>query len=268
VSSDNCLRFWRFSRFDYNPKMPCFSQQARLALHSESELEVIDSIDHHYDELLSRRVAFIQYQLRDKMLDNDRAKANGEVLRQTLLHRAERLLISLGSMLIDRNAYGLALLIRGHMEATAVLGNFCHRIASLEAGHISFDTFQFDLAHAVLGARHEFFGQAAAPPSILTCVERADRFLVVYEGYDKNARIVADPYEWMSEFCHPNSLSHSAAIELDRERNGFVIRHDQELREIEESMIGYADISSSLFLRFFDAFRERCEGGVLNSFQR
>ena len=35
-------------------------------------------------------------------------------------------------MLLENNIYGLALIVRGHYEATAVLGNLCNRLSHLK----------------------------------------------------------------------------------------------------------------------------------------
>jgi hypothetical protein len=100
--------------------------------------------------------------------------SNCLVLQQALLHRAERLQAEAVPMLLENNIYGLALVVRGHYEATAVLGYFCNRLESLKAGNIKFEDFVFNVAYEVLGAKHEQFAKAPNPPNILTCIEKAD----------------------------------------------------------------------------------------------
>ena len=47
-------------------------------------------------------------------------------------------------MIETHNVFGLALVVRGHVEATASLGYFCKRINSFNRGNISFDRFEHD----------------------------------------------------------------------------------------------------------------------------
>jgi hypothetical protein len=56
-------------------------------------------------------------------------------------------------MLQAKNVYGLALVARGHVEATAVLGYFCKRVDSLAKGNIDFDKFELDIANGLMGAK-------------------------------------------------------------------------------------------------------------------
>jgi hypothetical protein len=81
--------------------------------------------------------------------------SNCLVLQQALLHRAERLQAGAGTMLLENNIYGLALVVRGHYEATAVLGYCCNRLESLKAENIKFMDFALNVAYEVLGASHE-----------------------------------------------------------------------------------------------------------------
>jgi hypothetical protein len=102
--------------------MPCFADPIRDLFQGFGEGEVIDSIEQSYGQICSRRIEFVQYEGRREMNEAVQTFANCQVLQQSLLHRVERLMVSSGSMITDKNIYGLALLIRGHWEATAMMG--------------------------------------------------------------------------------------------------------------------------------------------------
>jgi hypothetical protein len=95
------------------------------------------------------------------------------VLQQVLLHRAERLLAGASTMLLEGNIYALALIVRGHYEATAVLGYLCHRLESFEETNIDFVKFAHNVVSVFLGGKHsDRFVKAPEPPDTLTCIER------------------------------------------------------------------------------------------------
>jgi hypothetical protein len=105
------------------------------------------------DELQSRRVEYVEYGDPETLSPKKRAALNSQLLRQALLHRAECLLQAAGKMLLAKNVYGLALVARGHVEATAVLGYFCKRLQSLSKGNIDFERFETDIANGLMGAK-------------------------------------------------------------------------------------------------------------------
>jgi hypothetical protein len=115
---------------------------------------------------------------------------------------------------LENNIYGLALVVRGHYEATAVLGYFCNRLESLKVGNITFEDFAWNIAYEVLGARHEQFAKAPNPPNILTCIEKADKYLDTHCFQQKKGMLL-DCYNWLSDFAHPNFLSNASSFTLD-----------------------------------------------------
>lgn len=229
----------------------CFQADVRDLFATMNQLELIDSVEDAYGELIGRRLDFVHYGPPDQISESRRAAANLAVIGQAQLHRAERLMASSGTMISQRNLYGMALLIRGHFESTAILGYFCNRVSSFIGGHIAFDTVTAEISRATTGGRHELFEKMPEPISIMTAIEKADRYLKHLE-LSETKGMLADCYAWLSEFAHPNFNSIDAAIRLSQERGGFEFRHGGPLSEGEIEQLGYLDISAGLFVRLFD----------------
>jgi len=165
-------------------------------------------------------------------------------------------------MLLENNIYGLALIVRGHYEATAVLGYFCHRLESLAAGKISFEDFEWNIADAVMGAKHPQFAKARPPLNILNCFEKADKYLDKHV-FEAKKGMLRDGYDWLSEFVHPNFLSNISAFTLDKPNHRMVLRHGGDLQKVDFQLPHYLEICSGLFVLLFDAFNERAINGGL-----
>ena len=105
-------------------------------------------------------------------------------------------------MLVAKNVYGLALVARGHLEATAVLAYFCDRIDALSKDNIKFEKFEWDVAvnGRYGGAKHELFAKANSPQNIMACIEKGDRF-VNNVVFGKKVGLLSDCYSWLSEFA-------------------------------------------------------------------
>ena len=215
--------------------------------------ELLDRLETSHQQLLERRKHAVQFPCPDEL--RQRTASNCRVLQQVLLHRAERLVAGVGTMLIEHNVYGLALAVRALYEATAVLGYVCDRLHSLKAKTIEFDSFAYNIACAVLGAKHSQFAKAPNPPNILSCIEKADRYLDTHFLKEKKG-ILRDGYDWLSEFVHPNFCGNSSAYTINKETRQFVFRHDGEIRESDFDLVGYLVIGAGLFMYLFDRLTE------------
>jgi hypothetical protein len=202
-----------------------------------------------YRQLLDRRKRVVEFPGQHEQRKH--TASNCLVLQQVLLHRAERLIAACGSMLLENNVYGLALIVRGHYETTGVLGYLCNRLDSLEKGKVKFEKFAYDAACAVLGAKHSQFIRAPNPPSILTCIEKADSHLDTHYLKEKKG-MLRDGYDWLSEFAHPNFCSNCAAFTLDKPNRRFLLRHDGEMQDRDFDLIVHLVISAGLFIWLFD----------------
>lgn len=161
-------------------------------------------------------------------------------------------------MLLENNIYGLSLIIRGQCEATAVLGYFCDRFESLAAGNIKFEDIEWNVADAVIGARHPQFAEARPPPNILSYIEKADRYLNK-NYFEAEKDVVRDNYDWLSEFTHPNFLSNILAFTLDKPNNRYVLRHGDGLQKVDFQLLDYLEINIGLFVFLFDAFTDSAD---------
>jgi hypothetical protein len=238
--------------------MGCFSDETKKIFEEANQSKLCQEIEDQYQELLNRRVDFIEYGDPSKLSAKARTRKNCELLRQALLHRAERLSVSSGTALSDKNAYSLALLVRGHVEATAVLGYFCYRIRSLAKNDITFDNFQEDAANSVAGGKHDLFAENGAPKNIITMIQNADKFLDS-EILEKPQAMLQEGYAWLSEFAHPNFCSHSNAFKLDKETGRMVFRHQSEIQNDDFQHLLYLSISGLLLICLYDEFATRAE---------
>jgi hypothetical protein len=226
-----------------------FSPTVRESFNHWKQGDLLGRLEASDQQLLDRRREVVESAPQHE--PRKHTASNCQVLQQALLHRAERLLAGAGTMLLENNVYGLALIVRGHYEATAVLGYVCNRLESLKAGNIVFEDFALNVACEVLGARHSQFAKAPNPPNILTCIEKADRYLDTHY-FKKKIGILRDNYNWLSDFAHPNFLSHCSAYTIDKANRRFVFRHEGDIQESDFELMLLLDISAGLFIRLFD----------------
>ena len=226
-----------------------FSPAVRELFNSWKHLDLLVGLEASHRHLIERRKNAVAFPCPDEL--RQRTVSNCLVVQQVQLHRAERLVAGIGTMLLEANVYGLALAVRGHYEATAVLGYVCDRLNSLKAKNIKFDEFARQIAYLVLGAKHSQFRKAPNPPNILNCIQKADRYLDTHLLKEQTA-MLRDGYDWLSEFAHPNFCGNSIAYSIEKETRQFVFRHDGEIRDIDFDLIGLLVISAGLFVDLFD----------------
>lgn len=196
--------------------MACLPTIVGKALKDTGRQAIETSIETGYQDLLERRADFIAYGAPEKLTDRQRAKLNCALLKQVLIHRAERLVVASDQMFESKNIYGLALVVRGHMEAVAVLGYMARRLDSLQKGNIEFARFEEDIANGLMGAMDNLFNEAKAPVNILTVIEHADK-LFDADLFKEKTQMLHELYSWLCEFTHPNFCSNKSAFDLDKE---------------------------------------------------
>jgi len=236
--------------------MPCFSPDARRLFDDCDEGDLLDNLEGFYEGLLERRKAAVPFGDLRKLEERERTTRSLDLLQQVQLHRAERLLAAASLLLPAGNAYSIALVVRGFYESTAVLGYFCSRLESLSRGSIQFDDFQWEVADAVMGARHSTFTKARAPLQILTCLDRADKYLDKHLFKEKH-RVLRDGYDWLSEFAHPNFLSNVCAFRVDRERECLVLRHGEGALSEDIELLSYLGICAPIFTWLYESLSQR-----------
>jgi hypothetical protein len=241
--------------------MPCFSEDAKKILIDDGKEEQHASLEKAYANLLNERAEFVEYGNPDDLIDRRRAKLNCDLLKQVLVHRAEQLMTGTSTMLTDKNLYGLALIVRGHIETLAVLGYFTRRLDSLTKGNITFEQFEQDIANGLLGAKHDFFDKAGAPVNILTCVEHTDKYLDA-ELFKEKKEMVQDLYGWLCEFAHPNFCSNKSAYTLDKSTGRMMLRNEQEITSDHFQMIATLQMSADFLAWFLTKFEERLKAAI------
>jgi hypothetical protein len=246
------------------PPSSCYSSSCKDIFQRFGHSKLLESLESSYRLLLDRRKGVVDFGVPTSITPKKQAVCNCELVRQSLLHRAERLMASSGTLLLEKNVYGLALLIRGHYEATALLGYFCNRLESLADGNIKFDDFKWNVADALMGAKHETFSEARPPLNVLTCIEKADKYLDTH-FFEEKKNIIQDCYDWLSEFAHPNFLSNKSAFALDKLNHRFILRHSNEFQESDFELLSYLSFSAGLFIFLFDAFEQRSNGKILKN---
>jgi hypothetical protein len=238
-----------------------FSDDVRLIFKNWKQNSLLSELEECHDQLLSRRIGKIIYGDPDKLSAMKRANLNSQALRQALLHRAECLIVGVGTTIKTKNIYGLALIARGHVEATAVLAYFCDRIQALIKGNIEFNVYEKNVADAVMGSKHSVFPKANAPMHIMTCLEKGDRYLD--QRFGKKMGLLTDLYGWLSEFAHPNFCSNKIAFDLDKNDGSLVFRHHAELQESDFQLAAHLVMSAQVFPELFDDFGEMFEKALV-----
>jgi hypothetical protein len=137
--------------------MPCFSEPVTQLLKDAGKAGLLESLEEAHAALAGQRLDYIEYGDPEKLTDKKRAKLNCQLLKQVLLHRAERLMVATGQMFESKNVYGLAVVVRGHVEALALLGYFARRLESLHKGNIDFGRFEEDICERLNGRERQYF---------------------------------------------------------------------------------------------------------------
>jgi len=243
--------------------MSTFSPEAQKIFEAWEDEELLDRLTEFHKFISTHKKETVEYGDPDEIEPKLRTYLNLELLQQVQLHRTEKLLLAIDPLILSVNAYGLALIVRGFYETTAITGYFCDRLEALALGNIEFRVFELNVADAVMGARHEQFDKARPPLNILTCIEKADRYFDKHYLKEKHETL-QDSYSWLSDYAHPNFLSNVSAFTLDKETKCMVIRNSSELDKSEFNLVGYFGICSATFEFLFIEQAKRAASGILD----
>jgi hypothetical protein len=157
----------------------------------------------------------------------------------------------------------MILSIRGHFETTAALGYLHSRLSSLQQGHLDSHVVDRDICAQLLGSRDEQLlasmgEEVLEAKQVLNMLEYADRSVSknILCGKAEEHNILTDCYKFLCEFSHPNFHSNTISFELDKESQGFKIRHYDPMRDREFDIIGYLLLSAPIFVALFDKIEE------------
>jgi hypothetical protein len=242
--------------------MACLSDQATQTLKQAGNEDISKSLETGHANLLNERVDYIEYGDPDRLIGKQRARLNCQLLKQVLVHRAERLMVAAGQMFDSKNLYGLALIVRGHLEAVALLGYFARRLSSLHEGNIGFERFEEDIANGLLGAKDDIFDRAKAPVNILTCLEHTDKYLDA-ELFKEKKEMFQEIYTFLSEFAHPNFCSNKAAYTLEKQTGRMLLRKEEETHGDHFQMLNCLCMSADMFSWLLTDFSACLEKAIL-----
>lgn len=236
--------------------MACLSEEATKILTDNGQQDLCQKLEDFHADILKQRVDFIEYGNPDDLSDKRRAKLNCDLLKQVLIHRADKLIMATGQMLPEKNLYGMALAARGYIETVAVLGYFAKRLSALSKENIDFKRFELDIANGLMGAKDDLFENAKAPVNVLSCVEGADKHLDAEFFRDKK-KTLEGFYTWLSEFAHPNFCSNKTAFTLDKATGRMVLRNDDVIGDDHFQMLITVEVVAGLFTWLLNDFTKR-----------
>lgn len=218
----------------------------RTAFAASGRAEYLNDLIQKIRDLGRYRRDFVYYGAPGKGSELDQAIANCRFAQQAHLHRVENLVAGATASFGENNTHSFALLVRGIYESVGVLGYICNRIGSQISGNIEFDQLIDDIAFVVVGAKEVTFKDAPDPPNIMTCLQKADKFLNA-EFFKKKADVLVDNYNWLSEWAHPNFLSNNASMRLYKELGGFSFLREDAPHIEESGLLQYLDMGVDLF---------------------
>jgi hypothetical protein len=79
--------------------MPCLSEEATKILTDNGKQDLQQKLEDYHAAVLKERVDFIEYGKPEELSDKRRAKLNCGLLKQVLIHRADKLITATGQML-------------------------------------------------------------------------------------------------------------------------------------------------------------------------
>ena len=178
---------------------------------------------------------------------------------QLLLRRSFILLRGCVESIENDNALSAMLNIRAHYEVTGAIGYLASYIEKYYSKSINDDEIIKILSRLNLGRKMEDLKEPFESVNVLSMIDKADRLFMKKSGEEKN--ILRDSYEWLSEFCHPNS--YGLIGEGNFEKDG-ILEFEVPKKKILNifSNIIYIDISMPIFFLFFDYIIEMLQKNV------
>ncbi len=191
------------------------------------DFDIIDSFSNeykkrHYDSLES------------KINKKDFAR-NVLMFLLCILKRSNNLYRGAISCINKREVEISLLAARAHMETTGAIAYLLLRLRDYYGKKISFEEMDDYLLKLHIGRRHYSddtdYHIKVDSINVLTLIDSVDKvFLKHQEGIHRI--LFRDQYEFLSEFCHPNSYAQSIGVILNGKKAIFPESHDLEEPEI------------------------------------
>ena len=210
-----------------------------------------------HNKFSARKVDFLRTEKGDRRGDFCRIRSFSLALRQIYLHRALFQMEGTFEALSNENGYSMVLAIRGAFEATAALGYLHNRLNSLKNGTLNPEQVDNDIYTLLLGFRDRSIKKAVElglpeAKQVMSMLDYADKSFSksILGASTETHKFLREEYEFLSEFCHPNSLSNSLAIILD---NGEIhFRYSRNINQKELDLINPLILSCKIFVELFD----------------
>ena len=167
---------------------------------------------------------------------------------QLLLRRSYCTYQAIDNAIACKNFIQLVLSVRSHFELTGSIGYLSNNLKNYFNGKTSIEKMDNLLGSLNLGFKPKTVEHPYESINVITMIDTADRILNEQIGSVKN--ILRDSYNWLSEFCHPNSLGLIFLVDKCNDRQ--VIFKDNVFGEKEFKILGYALISFIWFFSFYD----------------
>ncbi len=183
-----------------------------------------------------------------------------EALRYICLLRSHSLYTGALSALGDDNPFAMVILIRAHVETTAVLGSACRKAILCNTGKMDETEADEKLFNLLFGTRDEALKIGGAPQmvNILTLIGDADKaFNMILPSEDQRSDFshLRDTYDHLSEYAHPNFHSNFMVVNHDTDGS---LRFEERasVRESEAELLNSLGSSAHAFIQFHNACRD------------
>ncbi len=168
---------------------------------------------------------------------------------QVLLHRSKLLLNSFFISILQENFIALTLAIRAHFELTGALGYLLNYLQKYYKNEINYKEIICKLNCLILGKRDSSLYKPFESINILSMIDTTDKLFHRISG-DKN-KPFRSSYEYLSEFCHPNSYGLIFSSKV-KEKRKVIFRKVPKLDQKEFGLSGYILISLPMFFKLYD----------------
>ncbi len=183
--------------------------------------------------------------------NKDIVKYNITCYLQLILYRSKALLHNLFVSILLKNIIGVSLSIRAHYELAGCLGYLLNKIIKYKSGEIDKNELIKITDKLTLGTKNIQQLKQITSINVITMIKQSDKLLndIFYD--DKN--MLMNNYEYLSEFCHPNSygLIFSANIF----KNYIKFHKYSHLNNMYFKLVRYITLSLIPFFLFFDKIK-------------
>jgi hypothetical protein len=210
-----------------------------------------DDLSNYYLDLVKRTRKSVVFGDLSEMTERRRASLTLDSIYQSSLARSINLVRGFSRIVGQRNTHSLALISRGHLETTALLGFLCDQLVSYEKKRLTFNNLHDKIAAVMLGHSGSDFAKSLKPINVMTMIEKADRHLGETIGV-RDGGMILDCYGWLSNFGHPNFLSAASTFTLDSRQGIFTFGEGDSTFGGEKELLNYLLISCGIQSTFYD----------------